>query len=263
MYDEKYEKLKFTNDFMFSKVMRDATLCQKLLEVILNLKIDHIEYPEEQKTIDLSLDSKSIRLDVYAKDTNNTVYNIEMQTTNPKNLPKRSRYYQGMIDLNLIEKGENYNKLNKSYVIFICTEDFFGLGRHIYTFKNLCVEDPTLVLGDETIKVFLNASSIVDDIDTELANFLSYVSTGEPKDKFTKDLESALEAARNNEEWRREYMTLHMREQEIREEGKLQLDIFKELINRLLSANRIADAQLAATDEDAKERLLKEFGLSK
>ena len=61
-------------------------------------------------------DARSVRLDVYIKDNKNTIYNVEMQTTNPRNLPKRSRYYQGMIDLNLIEKGENFNKLNKSYM---------------------------------------------------------------------------------------------------------------------------------------------------
>ena len=49
------------------------------------------------------------------------------------NLPKRMRYYQGMIDLNILEKGENYKNLKKSFVIFICTFDLFGLGpKRIY-----------------------------------------------------------------------------------------------------------------------------------
>ena len=86
------------------------------MEVILDIEIERIEYPEEQKVIDILTDARSVRLDVYIKDNKNTIYNVEMQTTNPRNLPKRSRYYQGMIDLNLIEKGENFNKLNKSYM---------------------------------------------------------------------------------------------------------------------------------------------------
>lgn len=48
---------------------------------------------EEQKTIDLLLESKGIRLDVYVKDGNNTIYNVEMQRGKHKNLPKRLRYY--------------------------------------------------------------------------------------------------------------------------------------------------------------------------
>ena len=63
-----------------------------------------------------------------------------MQASNPRNLPKRSRYYQGMIDLNLLQKGEDYNRLKKSYVIFICTEDIFQKKRAIYTFENLCIQ---------------------------------------------------------------------------------------------------------------------------
>ena len=42
------------------------------------------------------------------------------------NLPKRMRYYQGMIDLNILEKGENYKNLKKSFVILyahlICSD---------------------------------------------------------------------------------------------------------------------------------------------
>ena len=63
-----------------------------------------------------------------------TVFNLEMQTTTYKELPKRSRYYQGIIDLNMIEKGESYDILKESYVIFICTFDFFEKGRSVYEF---------------------------------------------------------------------------------------------------------------------------------
>ncbi len=58
----------------------------------------------------------------------NTVYNIEIQATKFKYLAKRMRYYQGLIDLNIIDKGEEYSSLKKSFVIFICTYDPFGGG---------------------------------------------------------------------------------------------------------------------------------------
>ena len=214
-----YDELGFTNDFMFAKVMRNRKLCKQLLEVILNVRIERIDYPEEQKTIDHSIDARSVRLDVYIKDDMQTVYNVEMQATNPKNLPKRSRYYQGMIDLNLIQKGDDFNKLNKSYVIFICTEDIFGKGRHIYTFENLCIQDTRLGLNDETTKVFLNPVSDMDDVDKELKNFLMYVANGKPVDNFTRELEREVEDARKNKGWEEEYMTLRMIEHEKYNEG--------------------------------------------
>lgn len=96
-------------------------------------------------------------MDVYIKDNKDVVYDIEMQTTDTGELPKRSRYYKGMIDLQLIDIGESYKKLNKSFVI--CLKDIFGKGRHIYTFENIRKEDKTLSLEDGTTKIFLNADS--------------------------------------------------------------------------------------------------------
>lgn len=96
---ENWSDLRISNDFLFGKVMRNQTVCKKLIELILDIQIDHIEYPENQKVIDLTADARSIRLDVYVKDGQNTVYDIEMQATDTKELPKRSRYYQDLIDL--------------------------------------------------------------------------------------------------------------------------------------------------------------------
>ena len=62
--EKEYKSLKFTNDFMFAKVMRNKKLCKKLLELILGVQIEKIEYPEEQKTIDIS--TNSIRVTLYS-----------------------------------------------------------------------------------------------------------------------------------------------------------------------------------------------------
>ena len=121
---KKYEELDITDPFIFAKVMSEKELCKPLLENILNIKIRDIVYVDYEETIQMTAKSKGIRLDIYVEDDNNTVFNLEMQTTTYKELPKRSRYYQGIIDLNMIEKGESYDILKESYVIFICTFDF-------------------------------------------------------------------------------------------------------------------------------------------
>ena len=63
-------------------------------------RFSKISYPETQKTISITADAKGVRFDVYVEDEEDTVYDIEMQIANTKNLSKRSRYYQGMIDVN-------------------------------------------------------------------------------------------------------------------------------------------------------------------
>jgi len=185
---KKWEELELKDDFMFAKVMRDPDLCRGMLERLLGFKILKIEYPEEQKTIDISYDNRSVRLDVYVQDDENTVYNIEVQTTDTRELPKRSRYYQGMIDLNLIEKGEHYKKLNKSYVIFICTFDLFGKDYYRYTFENFCKEDHTIALNDQTTKLFFNTYGTIGDLSEEAIAFLKYVGGTTSDDSFVKKL---------------------------------------------------------------------------
>lgn len=103
-----FKELDLTDNFMFTKVMTDPELCKELLEAILGVEIERIVYPEKEYTLDEKADAKGVRLDVYVKDGRGIVYNVEMQATNPGNLPKRSRYYQDLIDLNLIAKGEDY-----------------------------------------------------------------------------------------------------------------------------------------------------------
>ena len=80
-----------------------------------------------------------------------------MQVSDTKELPKKSRYYQSMLDLQLIDKGQFYDELKRSYVIFICPFDSYGKGRHIYAYENICKEDKSISMGDEAVKIFLNA----------------------------------------------------------------------------------------------------------
>lgn len=68
---KKFEVLTISDDFMFGIIMRNPKYCKPFWETILNIKISRIEYPQDQKTINLSLDAKSIRLDVYVEDDSN------------------------------------------------------------------------------------------------------------------------------------------------------------------------------------------------
>ena len=217
---KKYEELTIKDDFMFGIIMRNPKYCKTFLETVLGVKISRIEYPETQKTIDISLSSKSIRLDIYVEDGKNTVYNIEMQSTLYKYIPKRSRYYQDMIDLNILEKGMDYRELKKSFVIFVCAFDLFNLGRHIYTFENRCIQQPKLPLGDGTTKIILNTKGTADDVSEDMKALLNYIDGQLPSNDYTNELEAAVKSARLNENWRREYMTLEMHYQEKYEQGE-------------------------------------------
>ena len=217
---KKYEEMELRDDFMFSRIMSNPKFVKPLLETILGVKIRKIVYPQTQKTIDLSLQAKGIRLDVYVEDDQNTVFNLEMQTSDGANLPKRMRYYQGMIDLNILDKGQDYTTLKKSYVIFICTFDPFGEGRHIYTFCNTCQENTALTLDDDAVKIILSTKGTMDDVSPEMKRILDYIDGKGASDKFTEELEEAVRSARQNERWRLDYMTLEYEYRQRYLEGK-------------------------------------------
>ena len=139
---KEYVDLNFTDDFMFCKILtQHEDICKELAELILGKQIGRIIGLEEQKGIRITADSKGVRLDVYFMDDENNAYDLEMQMIGRANLPKRSRYYQGMVDLSIIEKGDYYEDLKNTYIIFISPEDVFGRGRHIYSFENRCIEE--------------------------------------------------------------------------------------------------------------------------
>ena len=59
---------------------------------------------------------------------------------------------------------------------------YTGLEGICITFENFCKEDKDILLGDETVKIFLNATGRLDDISRELKAFLDYVAGKVPPD---------------------------------------------------------------------------------
>ena len=216
-----WEELTIQDNFLFQKVMQNKRICKHLIERILDIKIQEITFPDAEKSIDIRYDSKGIRLDVYVKDETGCVFDIEMQCTNgvDDELAKRTRYYQGMIDMEILEKGELYNKLNPTFIIFICTFDPFQEGLPMYTFRNRCVEKEGLELGDQTTKLFLNSKGRSETLDPDIAAFLRYVDGNAPHGEFAKELDQEVLRVKKHDETRREYMTLAMELRKFKEEG--------------------------------------------
>ena len=224
---KEYRKLRFTDNFMFCKIMaNNPELCRHMLELILGKQIKNINIKATERVMDITPEAKSIRLDVYLDDDAGTVYDLEMQTAAKKNLPKRLRYYQGVIDLNLIEKGTDYDLLPETVVVFVCTFDFFGKGLPFYVFENRCEAMPELLVGDETKKVFVNPYGNRKNLPEDVAKFLDYIRDDTAEDGFTRELEQAVERARDHKEWEVEYMNWRAYEMDLsidkriaREEG--------------------------------------------
>ena len=228
----KWQDATITENFLFEKVMHNKRICKRLIEKILGITIQSIEFPEAEKSIAIRRDSKSVRLDVYVTDDTGRVYDIEMQCTNPfdDELVKQTRYYQGMVDMDLIDKGMNYTDLNSTYIIFICTFDLFGLGYPMYTFRNICLEDNKLELNDGTTKLFLNSTSVIpyespdtfpySNLDDDIFYFLQYINGHAPQGKFVNEIDTEVGKVKENKEMEKSYMTYAMEIERHRREAK-------------------------------------------
>ncbi|MCR5399363.1 MAG: Rpn family recombination-promoting nuclease/putative transposase [Lachnospiraceae bacterium] len=253
-----YSELDITNSFIFSKVMMDEKLCKELLEIILGISILKIEYLENEKNFDYSPDSKSVRLDIYVNDDKGSVYDIEMQATDTRELPKRSRYYQSMIDISILEKGANYRDLKESYVIFICLSDIFGRERYVYTFRNLCIEDNGLELKDEATKIFLNPYG-KGNISERLDEFFSYLREHKPTGQFTKELEESVVKARQNSLWRKEYMFSDMDRLILAEDCKIEGSeehLISQICKKLVKGKSISQIADEVEEDEARVKTI-------
>ena len=108
--DEKWKNASLANNFIFYKVMyKNPDICKELLEILLQIKIDHITMHTEE-VVEVDYGKKSVRLDVYAEGASKA-YNLEMQATDKGELPERARYYQGILDVQALEQGGEYKNL--------------------------------------------------------------------------------------------------------------------------------------------------------
>ena len=223
--DTLLKNLTIKNNFMFAAVMSDEENCKGFLERVLPIKIDHVEISTE-KSIVYHPEYKGVRLDVYAKDENNTRYNVEMQVLKQPALGRRSRYYQSHMDMDILVKGCNYAELPDSYVIFLCDFDPFGEGKYRYTFRKSCEETQKASLKDGRCIMFLNTCGEDEqDVPKELVSFLRFVhadlkeSQTDFQDDYVRQVQKSVTHIKGSREMEERFMLLELLMQDERREG--------------------------------------------
>ena len=188
-----YDELFFTDDFLFTKIMRDPQIAKGVVQNLLGIKVKKIEFITSQYSIDELYGGKGIRLDAYLEDEDKVI-DIEMQTVIKKDEGLRMRYYQSMMDIDHLNRGEGYSDLKESYVVFICLDDPFGGGKPVYSFVTK-EADGELILNDRIHKVIYNASSFEKAENPDVRAFLEFIKQ-----------QSAVDSCKNHQKWRAEYM---------------------------------------------------------
>ena len=97
------KELNLLNRFLFNEVLEDPVAYRAVLEIILGHNIRLKANVQSEKEIRTLPTFRGIRLDVWGQDEEDNIYNSEMQRKNTRNLPRRSRYYQSVLDAGLLE----------------------------------------------------------------------------------------------------------------------------------------------------------------
>lgn len=215
------------DDFLFDAATVDLETCKIIIELSLGITIRNIVWKEGQKVIHNLPGNRGIRLDFYVEDDQGQVFDVEMQKRNEGNIPKRTRFYQALIDAPMLKSGERgFDGLKPAYIVVICGFDLFGYGLYRYTFDNRCKEVPDLVMGDECQKIIFNTKGKNDhEVEKALVDFLHYVEKSseenvpEDCDERLKHLHKKIHQIKMSEEIGVSYMKMEERDRLIRDEG--------------------------------------------
>lgn len=208
----RWQRAGITNDFIFGNVMQMGNNCRDLLRAILPINT--------QKDIRDQHDQRGVRLDVFAEDENERVYDVEMQVTQQKDLGERIRYYQSKIDMDSLTIGNKYEKIKESYVIFLCPFDPIGIQLRRYTLELHINEKPSIKFATGAKVLLLNSVGKAGKITPELSSFFGLMNGVAVQDNsFGKQIEQDIAAVKRDPIKERDFMDLAWKMRDARQEG--------------------------------------------
>ena len=216
-------ELSLANDFIFGEVMRQPGNVKPLLEAVLEKKIAEITYIEKQQDIKDGFELHGVRLDISLEDSERTQYAVEMQTGSAYDLERRIRYYQSSLDRRTLEVSERYRDLKSSYVIFVCTDDYYGRGLALYKRKSVIDGAEDIVYDDGSHAYILNAQFTEPNLSESALEFLRYINAKKNKlsfdvsgNEYLTRIDRAVEDIKSDDRKVERFMTLAAKLEDVR-----------------------------------------------
>ena len=172
--ESRYEKYKgiiknFTlmSDIFMRNVFKKRECLEYVLQVIMKKKDLHVIDQIIQKDYK-NLQGRSAVMDCVARDSTGKQFDVEIQQDNEGASPKRARYHSGLMDMNTLNPGQDFEKLPESYVIFITRDDILGYGLPIYHIDRQ-IKELNEAFQDEAHIIYVNSRN---QDDTELGRLM-------------------------------------------------------------------------------------------
>lgn len=141
-----------------------------------------------------NLQGRGIRMDVHAIGADGKEYDIEVQRANSGAGKKRARFNSSLLDLNSLQKGDTFDALPESYVVFITEHDVLRMGLPRYHIDRVIRESQTLFDDGEHILYINGAYKGEDDIGKLMHDFRS----SNPDDMLLEPLRETVNRYKNN-----------------------------------------------------------------
>ena len=266
---KKLEELNLLDDFLFNAMMTYPEMgerfTRKILKLLFNKEFRNLKVIAQKSYGGLNTDLRGARLDVYVESEDSaeidasedvSIYDLEPDKNDKAKyiaaFPQRIRFYHAIIDSRSLKSGEDFGKLKRVYVIFICNYDPFSYDRVKYTIRNMCVEEPEMPYDDGAqTTVLYTKGTKDDDIFEELRQFLNYMEnttqTNAVNDTL-KDIQKMVDIVKRDGEVSLSYMKGFERDTIMYEKGQE-----AERKNTERERQR-ADSAEKARDEAKKER---------
>lgn len=275
----KLEELNLIDNFLFQQMLSQnedgEEFARILLGTILGKNIRKVKITPQKNILGIDTNKHGIQLDAYIEDVSDELtddladaevirdlYDIEPNNTYEKEtLPKRTRYYHGLIDTQLLSSGAGYEKLPNVVIIIILPYDPFGKNRMVYTIQNRCVEEGTLPYDDGARKIFLYTNGTEGNPSQDLKDMLKYIQNTTDYNITNQAIASIHELVnkvRHKKEVSINYMKSWEVEQMARDEERNRVN---QLNIKLTEAGRMEDIIKAARDKKYQNTLFEEFEL--
>ena len=164
-YEEKRELVKefnLTSDLFAGKVFEDVAACQELCRLLLRDRTVALKSVRTQYAI-RNLETHSMELDIMAERKGGGVVGIEIQMYEETSPLKRTRYYLSGIDMSILEKGKDYDRLPTVAMVYLTDKDFLGGGRGSYLIERKINDRESSSIADIGTRHAVNVSNGVKE----------------------------------------------------------------------------------------------------
>lgn len=273
------EELNLIDNFLFQEMLSQGEdgeeFARILLSTILGKHIRKVKITPQKNILGIDTDKHGIRLDAYIEDISDELagnladaevirdlYDIEPNNAYEKDtLPKRMRYYHGLIDTQLLSSGVGYAKLPNVIIIVILPYDPFGQNRMVYTIQNQCLEDTLVPYDDGAKKIFLYTRGTEGKPGQALKDMLKYIQNTTDYNITNQDIASVHELV-NKVKHKKEVSISYMKSWEVEEMARMDgRNRVNQLNIKLTEVGRTEDIIKAARDTEYQETLFEEFDL--